>query len=281
MKKTFLILFLFIGLTLTAQVETPQPSPKASIEQMVGLTNISIDYSRPSLKGREIFGELIPYGKKWRTGANQNTVVSFKDDVTVEGKALKAGSYALYTIPGKETWEIIFYSNTKNWGLPSKWDKSKEALRVSVRAEEIDYSMETFTLLFDNLRNDSAVLRIMWQNTMVPIAITTPSMEKAVKSIETTLSGKPTAADYYAAGSYYAAENKELEKALGWVDKSISMSDNPGHWMLRQKALIQAQLGKKKEAMQTLKKSLQLAEKNEDAHYIKLNKETLKEWGVQ
>ncbi len=281
MKKTFLILFLFIGLTLTAQVETPQPSPKASIEQMVGLTNISIDYSRPSLKGREIFGELIPYGKKWRTGANQNTVVSFNDDITVAGKSLKAGSYALYTIPGKETWEIIFYSDTKNWGLPSKWDKSKEALRVSARAEEIDYSMETFTLLFDNLRNDSAVLRIMWQNTMVPIAITTPSMEKAEKSIEKTLSGKPTAADYYAAGSYYAAENKELEKALDWVDKSISMSENPGHWMLRQKALIQAQLGQKKKAMQTLKKSLELAEKNKDAHYIKLNKETLKEWGVQ
>lgn len=281
MKKTFIIALLFAAFSLNAQVETPQPSPRNTTEQMVGLTKITLDYSRPSLKGRDIFGALIPYGKLWRTGANQNTTITTKDAITIEGKKLAAGEYALYTIPGKDTWEVIFYSSTKNWGLPGEWNKSKEALRVTVKAEKMNYTMESFTIMLDNLSNDSAIMRIMWQNTMVPVAITTPAMEKAMKTIEKTLNNNPKSADYYAAGSYFASENKDMKQALAWVDKAISMEEKPAYWMIRQKALIQAKLGDKKAATKTLKKSLKLAEEGKDAHYIKLNKETLKEWGMQ
>jgi len=157
MKK--LILLVCVGLFslgANAQIETPAPSPFQKIEQKVGLTDVTLEYSRPSVKGRKVFGGLVPYGKLWRTGANANTKITFSDDVTIGGSSLKAGTYAIFTKPSASNWEVIFYSDATNWGTPSeeKWDDKKVAATVTAPAYPMPMSVETFTMTFDDLKND-------------------------------------------------------------------------------------------------------------------------------
>ena len=148
MKKIILLCAVMIAsYTIEAQVKTPQPSPKSNLEQTVGLTNVAIEYSRPSMKGRTIFGDLVPFGKIWRTGANENTTISFSDDVVIDGQTLKKGKYALYTMPKAENWDVIFYSTTDNWGNPDTWDETKVALRTNVKSQMLNKAIESFTIL--------------------------------------------------------------------------------------------------------------------------------------
>ena len=163
MRKIFITAAFFMAtLAIEAQVKAPQASPKAELEQVVGLTQVELDYSRPSSKGRAVFGELVPYGKIWRTGANANTTISFSDDVVIDGKTLKKGKYALYTLPKADSWDVIFYTSTDNWGNPEKWDESKVALRTTVKPETLGRKVETFTIAVNNLDNDYANLEISW-----------------------------------------------------------------------------------------------------------------------
>ena len=278
------VLFAFVGLlsmTLTAQlIQTPQPSPSSKLEQTVGLTNVTVEYSRPSMKGRTVFGNLVPYDKLWRTGANKNTTISFSDDVTIDGKELKAGSYAIFTKPGEAVWEVIFYSDTNNWGTPQKWDDSKVALMTKAEVQEMPMPIETFTITIDDLHNNGATLGILWENAYVGVPFTVPTAEKATKSIEMVMSG-PSANDYYAAASYYFDEGKDLEKAKKWIDKAVAMDkEGRAFWVMRKQSLIYAKLGDKKGAIEAAKKSLASAEAAKNADYIKLNKDSLKEWGA-
>lgn len=282
MKRLFL--FAFVGLlsvTLSAQlIQTPQPSPSAKIEQTVGLTNVTVEYSRPSMKGRTIFGNLVPYDKLWRTGANKNTTVSFSDDVTIDGKELKAGTYAIFTKPGEAVWEVIFYSDTNNWGTPQKWDDSKVALMTKAEVQEMPMPIETFTITIDDVHNNGATLGMLWENAYVGVPFTVPTTEKAVKSIEMVMSG-PSANDYYAAASYYYDEGKDLEKAKEWIDKAVAMDkEGRAFWVMRKQSLIYAKLGDKKGAIEAAKRSLASAEAAKNADYVKLNKDSLKEWGA-
>ena len=147
MKKiSILLAFLLANFYVTAQVKTPQASPLAKIDQVVGLTNIQVEYSRPSAKGRIVYGELVPYGKNWRTGANDNTTVTFSQDVTINGKSLAKGKYALFTTPKADSWDIICYKDTDNWGLPENWMDEKIALKTSAKPESLNRLVETFTI---------------------------------------------------------------------------------------------------------------------------------------
>ena len=279
-----LVLFAFVGLlsmTLSAQlIQTPQPSPSAKMEQTVGLTNVTVEYSRPSMKGRSIFGNLVPYDKLWRTGANKNTTVTFSDNVTIGGKELKAGSYAIFTKPGEAVWEVIFYSDTNNWGTPQKWDDSKVALMTKAQVQEMPMPIETFTITVDDLHNNGATLGMLWENVYVGVPFTVPTQEKTVKSIETVMSG-PSANDYYAAASYYYDEGKDLEKAKEWIDKAVAMDkEGRAFWVMRKQSLIYAMLGDKQGAIEAAKRSLASAEAAKNADYVKLNKDSLKEWGA-
>jgi len=169
MKKLLLSLFVVaISFSTTAQ-KKPKASPFSKIEQTVGITNVTVEFSRPGMKGRTIFGDLVPFGKIWRTGANENTKITFSKNVTVSGKVLKAGTYALYTTPNKESWDIIFYSDAANWGTPKKWDETKIALKVSAKVDIIPINIETFTISFDDLTMTSGVLGLMWENTYVGV----------------------------------------------------------------------------------------------------------------
>lgn len=167
MKKILLSLFIVaITFSTTAQ-EKPKPSPYSKIMQTVGLTDVTVEFSRPGMKGRTIFGDLVPYGKVWRTGANENTKITFNKDVTVSGKKLKAGTYALYTIPNKDSWDVIFYADATNWGNPKTWDESKVAAKASAEVVPMPMPIETFTISFDDLTDKSAVLGILWENAYV------------------------------------------------------------------------------------------------------------------
>lgn len=279
MKKiTLLILALCTGFIGLSQMQTPAPSPSAEVEQMVGLTEVSIAYSRPSMKGRTVFGNLVPYGKLWRTGANANTTVRFSDDVTVGGKTLEAGSYAVFTKPMADKWEVMFYTDTNNWGTPAKWDESKVAASVTVPAVKASPTAETFTITIDNLKNNGAELGIWWENTYVGVPFEVPTKAKAMKSIEAAMAG-PSANDYYGAASYYFQEGMEIDKAKEYIDKAVAMNPD-AFWMMRQQSLIYAKMGDKEGAISAAKKSLAAAEKAGNADYVKMNKDSLKEWGA-
>ena len=280
MKKILFILFtgLLSGFA-TAQIQVPQPSPSAKIEQQVGLTNVVVEYSRPGMKDREIFGGLVPYGEKWRTGANNNTTISFDTDVSINGKDLKAGTYAIYTVPNQNEWEVMFYKDSNNWGLPQQWDDSKVALKATAKVQEMPMSMETFTILIDELQNDSAALNFIWENTVATLPISVPTDERAMASIQRVMNG-PSAGDYFAAATYYHDEKKDLDQAYEWIKKAVDMAGDDAFWVIRRKALIEADMGKKQEAIATAKRSLAAAEKAGNKDYVKMNQDSLKEWGA-
>jgi hypothetical protein len=278
MLKKATILFVLIAFTVTAnaQIKTPQPSPAAKIEQVVGLTDVSIEYSRPAMRGRTIFGGLVPYGKVWRTGANANTKITFGDNVTIDGQELKKGTYAIYTIPNETSWDVIFYSDANNWGTPKKWDDSKVAAKTTVQVSLIDAKIESFTLLFDDVKTNSAVLGILWDNVYVGVPFEVPTNKITSKSIEKVMAG-PSGNDYFQAATYYHTEGKDLKQALAWMEKATD-GDNPPFWYLRRMSLIQADLGDKAGAIATAKLSLAGAEKANNAGYIKMNKESIAKW---
>lgn len=279
-KITIVALFCASILSLNAQVKTPQASPSSKVEQVVGLTNVEIEYSRPGVKGRTIYGDLVPFGKHWRTGANANTTIFFSNDVQINGKELSKGKYAVYTLPKADSWDVIFYNDTNNWGLPQNWDDSNVALSTTVKPETLSNSVETFTIEVNNITNNNATLDIIWEKTKVSVPFVVPTQDLAMASIEKALAG-PSMGDYYSAAQYYYQADKDMNKALLWINNAVSMtpagSDTP-FWYLRLKSLIQAKLGDKKGAIETAKYSLQGAKKAGNTDYEKMNKDSIAEW---
>ena len=281
MKKHVLFIFLLaVSVVGYSQIETPQPSPTAKMEQKVGLTDVTLEYSRPSMRGRTIFGDLVPYGKVWRTGANSNTKITFSDDVTIDGQTLKAGSYAIYTIPNEKSWDVIFYTDTNNWGTPQTWDDSKVAAKVTANVYDMPMKIDTFTMTFDHLSNSGATLGMLWENVYVGVPFSVPTDNKVLANINDVMSGNPTANDYFAAAVYYLQELKDIKTAKEWIDKAMSMTEKPAYWQLRQQSLIYAKFGDKKGAIEIAKKSLAGAEKAGNQDYVKMNNDSLKEWGA-
>lgn len=279
MKKIILLLAMVsASYTLNAQITTPQPSPATTIKQVVGLTDVTLEYSRPAMKGRTIFGDLVPYGRVWRTGANKNTVITFSDNVKIGGKDLKAGSYAIYTTPGESVWEINFYTDTNNSGVPQNWDASKVAAIVKANPTKTTEKVESFTIAINNLSDNGAHLEISWSDTKVAIPFEVPTDATVTSNITKIMNG-PGAGDYYAAAVYYLSADKDITKAKEWIDKAMSMTEKPAYWQLRQQSLIYAKAGDKKGAIAAAKKSLAGAEEAKNMDYVKMNTDSLKEWG--
>lgn len=268
-----------VSVILSAQVKTPAPSPKALVNQTVGLTEVEIEYSRPSAKGRAIFGDLVPFGKLWRTGANKNSTVSFSEDVVVGGKELPKGKYAVFITPRADNWEIVFYSDTENWGIPQNWDENKAVAKVNVKPEMLNRHVETFTISVNNLDNDFAHLEFAWEKTMAAVKFEVPTQKAAMASIEKTLAG-PSAGDYFSSAQYFYASNGDMKKALEYVNKACELTKEKGtpFWYTRLKSLIQYKAGDKTGAIATAKASLADAEKAGNADYIKMNKDSIAEW---
>lgn len=279
MKKLVVAVALVLAMQANAQIQTPQASLKAEIEQSVGLTNVDVEYFRPAKKGRLVFGDLVPYGKVWRTGANQNTTVEFNTDTEIDGKNLPAGKYALYTVPKAESWDVIFYKTTDNWGLPKTWNESDVVLKTSVRPETLTKDVEYFTIAVNPKNNDEGTLDVSWEKTIVHIPFKVPTHKLAMESINSNINANSKASDYYAAGVYLYSVNQDLKKSLEYINKAISMQDGEApFYMLRQKSLVQAATGDKKGAIETANKSLKASEQAGNDDYIKMNRNSILEW---
>lgn len=279
-KLVLFLLAIVASFSLEAQIETPAPSPASKLMQTVGLTEVMVDYSRPSMRGRAVFGELVPYGKLWRTGANAYTKISFDTDVTISGQEVKSGTYSIFTKPGEKNWEVFFYTDTQGGGTPREWDDAKVVAKATVPVYPMDMPVETFTITIDDVKSNGANIGIIWENVYVAIPFGVPADKAVMSSIDKALAG-PTAGDYYTAAVYYSSENKDINKAKEWMDKAMSMTEKPAFWQLRQQSLILAKAGDKKGAIEVAKKSLMGAEAAGNDDYVKMNKDSLKEWGAK
>ncbi|MCU0345509.1 MAG: DUF2911 domain-containing protein [Saprospiraceae bacterium] len=282
MKKLILTLVTFVAVGLfslaTAQIKTPAASPTAKITQNVGLTDITVEYSRPSVKGRTIFGGLVPYGEMWRTGANKNTIVTFSAPVKIGGKDLKAGSYSIFSVPGQTEWEVVFYTDTENWGVPEKWDAAKEAVRFKVKSEKMDFNIESLMIELNDLTNEGLTFSLGWEKTWISFPIKLTTDEVVTASITKAMAG-PSGDDFYAAGRYYFEAGKDLKQAYEWIHKSNEMDGaSPKFWKLRQEALVLAALNKYKDAVAVAEKSKALAIEAKNKDYERMNNESIAEW---
>lgn len=278
MKKIlFVLAFIIAPFIAEAQLKVPQASPKATILQTVGLTDIEIVYCRPAARGRAVFGNLVPFGKVWRTGANENTTISFSDDVIIDGKTLPKGKYALYTVPKIESWEVIFYSTTNNWGNPEVWNEGNVVLRTTVKEEALIKPVETFTIGISNLDANFAFLDMAWENSSVSMRFEVPTQKNTLANIDKVLEG-PTSADYFTAAQYLYQFNGDASKAMTYINKAMDLSTDKPYWYTRLKSLIQAKLGDKAGAIETANISLVAAEAAKNQEYIKMNKDSIAEW---
>jgi len=273
MKNLFFsVLCLFISIGMNAQVKMPAPSPTQTIKQDFAMGNIELTYSRPAAKGRKVFGDLVPFNKLWRTGANGATIIKFSDPVEIKGKKVDTGSYALYTIPGTESWEIILNKGIKNWGVDG-YKESEDVIRIMVEPMKMKTKSESFTMQFADVKPESCELHIMWEKTAIAIPITASIREKVKAQIEAAMQTEKK--PYWQAAQFYNEYEKNSAKALEYASKAVEANPK-AFWMWLYKARIQKDMGDKAGALVSAQKSLELAtaEKNDD--YIKMNEELIK-----
>jgi len=268
--------------TLPAQtppVEFPAASPACTLKQRVGLTDIEIDYSRPGMKGREIYGGIVPFNQVWRTGANQSTKISFSTPVKLESHEIPAGKYALYTIPGENEWTVIISKNTRLWGAFG-YNEKDDLVRFKVEPVTLtDTRIETFTIEFNHLRDQSAVIDLVWDKTVVPIHLEVELVSKLVPEIEAAMaaSGKKSDGFYFQAATFYYDHGQDLNKALEWVNAGLADNPRIAFEMLHLKAEILAKLGDKQGAIAAAKASTELALKAEGpaSSFPKMNRDLI------
>jgi tetratricopeptide (TPR) repeat protein len=252
-------------------LKVPAPSPSTTIKQDFALSSVEINYSRPGVKGRKIFGDLVPFGKVWRTGANNATVITFGDEVTIGGKKIPAGKYGLLSIPDQKQWTIIITKQTDVTSA-SAYQESNDVVRVKADATEMAFPVESFMIAFQNVKPTSMDLMIIWDKTMVTLPITTEVDGKVMAQIDELM--KTDKPPYFLSAMYYYENGKDLNKALGWMDKAIQ--ENPkAFWIYHYKANTLAKLGKKKEASDAANKSIELAKEARNDDYVELNQKLL------
>jgi hypothetical protein len=271
MKKIVLSLLIASGLlNANAQLRTPAPSPTQSIKQDFGVSSVELIYSRPSIRGRKIFGDLVPWNAVWRTGANSATRIKFNDDVTFGGQPLKAGEYAIYTVPGQNEWEVIVNKGSANWG--TEYKKEDDIFRVKAKPVELPYSIQSFTMGFSDVTATSCKLQMMWDNVYIDVPITTEIDKKVMAQIDNLINkdNRP----YFQAAMYYLENGKDLNQALTWFDKAIAQNPT-GYYIYHQKANTLAKLGRKDEARAVAQKSMDMAREQKNEDYVRLNEKLL------
>jgi hypothetical protein len=259
-----------------AQFQPPAPSPKASVSQTVGMTDLSVSYSRPSVKGRLIWGELVPWDKPWRTGANQATTLTAGDDIMVEGKKLAAGTYSIVTIPGKDEWTVIFNSDTALW-FQTEYAEAKDVLRVKVKPQ-IGHFTETLSIGFENVVADSAHLVIAWERYRVPVAITVDVKDLPVKKAKDAVA-KAKADDWQTpmqVARYFADQKVSIPDALTLIDKSIAIQKNVSN--VSRKARILAQAERFSDAVKTGEEAVKLAKASPEKPNMEAFEKSMAEW---
>lgn len=280
-KQLFSTLMVLLALLLVtpaqAQIKTPSASPTAKLETTVGLTDVHVLYSRPSMKGRTIFGDggLVPFGEIWRTGANQATKVTFGDDVMVAGNKVTAGDYAVLTMPAKGEWTVMFFPyESGSW---NSYKEKEPAVKVMAKSMNLGSAVETFTIDVNNMTMDGAHLVMSWAKTAVHVPVKAMVKEQVMANIDRVMAG-PGAGDYYSAATFIHDAGDDNKRALEYVQKANKMNDTPRYWMVRREAMILGDLGMKKEAIAKAKESLELAKTAGNMDYVRMNEKSIKEW---
>lgn len=272
MKKVAVLLLSLISLGSMAQgIKTPAPSPTQTLKQDFALSSIEINYSRPAAKGRKVFGDLVPFGKIWRTGANGATKITFGEDVKVGGMPVKAGSYAIYSVPNANEWEIIINKGANNSGLTG-YKTEDDVARFKVKPMALPMNIESFTIMLGNLTASSASVQILWENTAVEFPVVADIDSKIMAQINSamTVDSRP----YFQAASYYFDNGKDINKALEWANKAVEAQPT-AFWVMHLKAKIQAKAGDKAGAKATAMKSIELAKEAKNDDYVVLNQKLI------
>lgn len=254
-------------------LKTPQPSTTQTVKQELGLGTVELSYSRPNMKGRKIFGDLVPFDKVWRTGANGATVLTFTDEVTIGGTKIPAGKYGLLTIPSANEWTIIISKQT-DVTSPTAYKQEMDVVRVKAKPMSLPWSFETFGISFENIKDNGCEVMMAWDKTLISFPITTDVDGKVMKQIENTM--KNDSRPYFAAAAYYAENGKDLNQAIAWFDKAIEQNPK-AFWVYYQKAKALAKQGKKAEAMTVSMKSMELAKEAKNDDYVALNEKLQKD----
>jgi hypothetical protein len=274
MKNLFIAAFALCKLlSADAQLKTPAPSPTQTIKQDFGLSTVELSYSRPGMKGRRIFGDLVPFGKVWRTGANQATTLTFGEVLLFGVKKIPAGKYGLLSIPDKSNW-ILIISKQTDVTSPAAYKEDMDVVRVTAETMKMKDNVESFTMQFADVKPNSCALHIMWEGTAVALPITVDVESKVMGQIDQLMNkdNRP----YFAAAMYYMDNGKDLNQALAWFDKAVAAQPD-AFWMHHQRANALAKLGKKEEAKAAAKKSIELATIAKNDDYVKLNEKLLAE----
>jgi len=278
MKKaiyTIILILASASIIYAQDFKVPQPSTKQVIIQDFGLGKITLTYSRPNTKGRKIFGEIEPYQLVWRTGANSATTLQLSDEVTIEGNKVPAGTYALFSIPDKNEWTIILNKTASQWGAYN-YDEKEDLLRFKIKPLKTDQLTETLTMQFAEMSLNSGVLHIMWEHIDLPIRFVTDVDAQVMAGIDEAMKGEKK--PYYMASIYYYNHDKDMKKALEWMeiaDKASPGSFNIKYW----KARVQLKSGDKKGAIATAKEGYDIAVKEKNAEYMRLNNDVIAEAG--
>jgi len=284
--KKYIMIKMVLGLYLIlqpfasiGQLVIPDQSPFSTVTQKIGFSEMRIEYSRPSVRGRVIFGDLVPYGKVWRTGANSSTKIYFQEPITInDTHKLTAGIYSIYTIPGKDSWTIIFSQDPWLWRAYDYQEKF-DVLRFTVKPQALKDQVETFTIQFANVCISCAEVQLMWDYTQVAFRVSTSAEERVLHDIKTFTSNPEAkmAGDYFLAAKYYLDTGRDLNKAMEWINKALEYGDN-AYWFMHTKAEIQAKMGDYKGAIESANLSKQSAEAKNDMDYVRMNEREIENW---
>lgn len=278
LKKGFTFIFLLVSSIAIAQMKHPKASSVATVTQEVGFTTIKVDYSRPSARGRKIFGDLVPYGRIWRVGANASTKITFDYDVQILGDTLPKGRYALYAFPEESEWQLVFHKNTSHWGDGrKKYNPDEDALRVAIKPQKSESYQENFLIAFDSISHDKAMLALHWANTKVSIPILVNTHKLMEMQIEQRLSHQAKPQTYYEAGRYYVEQGIKYDIALTYLNKAIELGGDTYYYQ-RVKSLAEAELGDYKAAIKSAEKSLELAHKQDKDEFVSMNQKNIDLW---
>jgi hypothetical protein len=278
-----LVAIVFFCSPVFGQVEYPAPSPLGKIHQKVGVTDVKVEYSRPAKKGRTLFVDVEKFGNIWRTGANAATKISFSHDVTLEGKEVPAGEYALYSIPGQSEWSVMLYSDLSLGGNVGAYDESKEVVKVNVQAKTLPWSVENFTIDIGNITSDGAIIALMWGEHYVPVNLGVKTDEVVSAQIDNYMKNPMASVgnNYAQAANYYLQQEKDLDLALEWMDKAIEINPN-AFWNIQTKARILGKMERYPEAIKAAQKSSEVAKAApNDFGYVEANEKLIDGWSKQ
>lgn len=271
--------FLFLlSLTVQSQLIHPKASPFSKVQQDIGLTTITVEYSRPAVRGRELFGGLVPYGRIWRVGANESTKLSVNSEIEVLGNTLQPGTYALYAFPEEYSWEIVFHKNISHWGDGrTAYDAREDAFRVPITPDVNSEWQENFLISLDSISHNTAIMQWKWGNTSISIPISVDTKKVMLLAIEESLDGDPSAQTYYEAARYLQEEGIELAKALQYLEKAIVMGGET-YYFYRVKSLVEASMENYHEAIRSAQSSLRLAQAEGKDEFVRMNQENIAKW---